>query len=91
VFGKKRLFLLGDGIAVDVVDLEAARRWYAEKLGLDYSSTDLPEEEGSMVLGYSAKERLVTSIRLSETGIPMHGPATLRCFLRQKWRPRTSI
>jgi catechol 2,3-dioxygenase-like lactoylglutathione lyase family enzyme len=59
VFGKKRLFLLGDGIAVDVVNLEAARRWYAEKLGLDYSSTDLPEEEGSMVLGYSAKERLV--------------------------------
>jgi len=59
MFWNKKIFTADERIAVDVVDLEAARRWYSEKLGLGYSSTELAEEEGDMVLGYSAEQPLV--------------------------------
>lgn len=52
-------------MAVDVHDVAAAQRWYKEKMGLGYFSTDLDEEEGSMKLGYSAEEAFVYLLKVS--------------------------
>ncbi|MFZ3378979.1 MAG: VOC family protein [Candidatus Acidiferrales bacterium] len=54
MFWNKRIFAPSDGVAVDVVDVGAARLWYSEKLGLNYSSTKV--EEASMVLGYTSDD-----------------------------------
>jgi hypothetical protein len=54
MFWNKKVFSFNEGVAVDVVDVAAARRWYAEKLGLTYSSTKV--EEADVVLGYSEHE-----------------------------------
>ena len=50
MFWNKRIFVPGDYISVTVVDVAATERWYSEKLGLDYSSTEV--EEASAVPGY---------------------------------------
>ena len=51
MFWRKKVLSFGDSVSVEVRDVAAAQRWYSEKLGLPYSSTDV--EEASMVLGYS--------------------------------------
>jgi len=50
----KKVFTFPDAVAVNVHDVAAAQRWYAEKLGLRYSSTK--DAEATMVLGYSADD-----------------------------------
>jgi hypothetical protein len=51
MFWNKKVFSFNEGVAVDVVDVAAARRCYSEKLGLTYSSTKV-----EVVLGYSEHE-----------------------------------
>lgn len=46
-------------MAVDVRDVAVARRWYAERLGLGYSSPNVEKDEGDMVLGYSANDPVI--------------------------------
>jgi hypothetical protein len=41
------MFYSGGEVAVDVRDVAAAQRWYSEKLGLGYFSTEVKAEEGS--------------------------------------------
>src|SRR5277367_6502707 len=48
----KRMFSSAGDVAIDVHDVATAQRWYSEKLGLLYFSTDV--EEASMEMGYSA-------------------------------------
>jgi hypothetical protein len=43
MFWTKKVFSFQDSVAVDLRDIAAAQRWYAEKMGLDYSSTDVEE------------------------------------------------
>jgi len=50
----KKVFTFADAIAVNVHDVAAVQRWYAEKLELHYSSTK--SAEATMVLGYSADD-----------------------------------
>jgi catechol 2,3-dioxygenase-like lactoylglutathione lyase family enzyme len=57
MFWTKRLFNSAGDVAVDAHDVAAAQRWYAEKLGLRYSSTEV--EEASMELGYSPDDVVV--------------------------------
>jgi catechol 2,3-dioxygenase-like lactoylglutathione lyase family enzyme len=59
---KQRFFSAGDVVA-EVRDVQAAQRWYAEKLGLPYSSTEV--EEASMELGYSADSVVVYLVDIS--------------------------
>jgi catechol 2,3-dioxygenase-like lactoylglutathione lyase family enzyme len=56
MFWNKKIFEPSEGIVVEVVDVEEARRWYSEKLGLSYSSKDVAEEEATIVLGYSERD-----------------------------------
>jgi hypothetical protein len=50
------------------VDLEAARLWYAEKLGFTYSSTE--DENADVVLGYSDQEVHVYLSRVVDNNRP---------------------
>jgi hypothetical protein len=67
-FWRKKLISNSDGSAVDVVDLDAARLWYAEKLGFSYSSTE--NENADVVLGYSDQEVLVYLCRVVDAKRP---------------------
>jgi hypothetical protein len=67
-FWHKKLISNSDGSAVDVVDLEAARLWYAEKLGFGYSSTE--DENADVVLGYSEKELIFYLSRIVDDKRP---------------------
>ena len=53
-------------------DIAAARRWYAEKMGLDYSSTDV--EEANMVLGYSAQNAYLYLVKVTGADRPDRTP-----------------
>jgi catechol 2,3-dioxygenase-like lactoylglutathione lyase family enzyme len=59
---KQRFSSTGDVVA-EVRDVQAAQRWYAEKLGRPYSSTEV--EEASMELGYSADSVVVYLVDIS--------------------------
>ena len=59
---EKRFSSAGDVVA-EVRDVLAAQCWYAEKLGLPYSSTEV--EEASMELGYSADSVVVYLVDIS--------------------------
>ena len=61
----KRMFYSGGEVAVDVRDVAAAQRWYSEKLGLGYFSTEVEAEEGTMVLGYSADDPVIYLAHIS--------------------------
>jgi len=78
VFGAKKVFSYADGVAVDVRDVGAAQLWYAEKLGLRYSSTEVDAEVGTMVLGYSAGEIFLALVKMSgqekPDSVPGHPP-----------------
>jgi catechol 2,3-dioxygenase-like lactoylglutathione lyase family enzyme len=51
MFGMKKVLSFQDAVVVEVRDVAVAQRWYSEKLGFRYSSTEV--EEASVVLGYS--------------------------------------
>jgi len=51
MFWTKKVLSFQDAVVVEVRDVASAQRWYSEKLGLRYSSTEV--EEASVVLGYS--------------------------------------
>lgn len=51
MFGTKKVLSFQDAVVIEVRDVAAAQRWYSEKLGLRYSSTEA--QEASVVLGYS--------------------------------------
>jgi catechol 2,3-dioxygenase-like lactoylglutathione lyase family enzyme len=53
--GGPRIFAPSGQIVVDVVDVEAARLWYSDKLGLRYSSREV--EEATMALAYEVDDR----------------------------------
>jgi catechol 2,3-dioxygenase-like lactoylglutathione lyase family enzyme len=72
MFWAKKVFSFQDSVAVDVRDLEAARRWYSEKMGLSYSSTDV--EEADMVLGYSDKDAYLSLVRITGADRPNRQP-----------------
>jgi catechol 2,3-dioxygenase-like lactoylglutathione lyase family enzyme len=74
MFGSKKHFILQDSVVVDVRDLAAAKKWYAEKLGLTYSSTDIPEDQGSMVLGYSAEDAYLYLVQTTGDARPNTRP-----------------
>jgi len=57
MFGAKKWFVGVDGSAiVEIRDVEAARRRYAEKLRLTYSAEENEPEWAGFSLGYSAEE-----------------------------------
>ena len=58
MFWHKKVFTDSDSAGVDVLDIDAARIWYAEKLGFTYSSTNVDPEEADLLLGYSETEIL---------------------------------
>jgi len=72
MFWTKKVFSFQDSVAVDVRDIAAARRWYAEKMGLDYSSTDV--EEANMVLGYSAQNAYLYLVKVTGADRPDRTP-----------------
>lgn len=74
MFWTKRAFSYADGVAGDVRDIAAAQRWYAEKMGFQYSSTEMDEEEGDMVLGYSAGEIFLALVKVSGSERPDRDP-----------------
>jgi hypothetical protein len=74
MFGAKKIFSYADGVTVDVHDITAARLWYKEKLGLTYSSTDVEEEVGDMVLGYSAEEIFLSLVKAAGPERPNNRP-----------------
>ena len=59
---------------MDVRDIAAAQRWYADKMGFQYSSTDLGDDEGDMVLGYSAEEIFLALVKVSGGEKPNSNP-----------------
>src|SRR5712692_5605103 len=63
MFWTKKVFSFQDAVTVEVRDLAAAQRWYSEKLGLHYSSTEI--EEASMVLGYSHEDAQLYLVEVS--------------------------
>jgi catechol 2,3-dioxygenase-like lactoylglutathione lyase family enzyme len=64
----KKVFTFADAVAVKVHDVAAAQRWYAEKLGLHYSSTK--SAEATMVLGYSADDAQLYFTKISGSQRP---------------------
>ena len=66
MFWTKRRFSSAGDVVVEVRDVQAAQRWYAEKFGLPYSSTEV--EEASMALGYSADSIVVYLVDISGSG-----------------------
>jgi catechol 2,3-dioxygenase-like lactoylglutathione lyase family enzyme len=78
VFGAKKVFSSADGVAVDVRDIDAAQLWYAEKLGMHYSSSEVDAEVGNMVLGYSADQIFLSLVKISgqekPDSVPGHPP-----------------
>ena len=57
MFWHKRIFAPGDCIPVEVVNVDAAQKWYAEKLGLNYTSKKIAE--CNVALGYEENDLLV--------------------------------
>lgn len=76
------MFGAGGGVAIDVVDVEAARIWYAEKLGLDFSSTDI--EECTMALGYSKEDIQICLCKVIGNERPNVRPGHPPMFLAKK-------
>jgi hypothetical protein len=74
MFWTKKVFSYADGVAVDVRDVASAQRWYAEKMGFQYSSTELGEDEEDMVPGYSAEEIFLALVKVSGTERPDRDP-----------------
>ena len=72
MFWIKKVFSFQDSVAVDVRDIAAAQRWYAEKMGLDYSSTDV--EEADMVVGYSAQNVYLYLVKVTGADCPDRTP-----------------
>jgi len=72
MFWNKKLFFSAGDVAVDVHDVAVAQRWYAEKLGLRYSSTEV--EEASMELGYSPDEVVVYLVEVAGNKRPDSQP-----------------
>lgn len=64
----KKVFTFADAVAVNVHDVAAAQQWYAEKLGLRYSSTKIAE--ATMVLGYSADDAQLYLTKISSSQRP---------------------
>jgi hypothetical protein len=62
------MFTSAGDVAVNVRDVETARRWYSEKLRLPYSSMEV--EEASMELGYSAEAVVIYLVGISCTERP---------------------
>jgi catechol 2,3-dioxygenase-like lactoylglutathione lyase family enzyme len=75
MFWHKRIFAPGDCIPVEVVNVDAAQKWYAEKLGLNYTSKKIAE--CNVALGYEENDLLV-GIRQVVGGerhdVPNHPP-----------------
>jgi catechol 2,3-dioxygenase-like lactoylglutathione lyase family enzyme len=61
-FWHKKILTEPDYVSVDVVNIDAARQWYEERLGLNYSSSKV--EEADVVLGYSEKDPRVYLCRV---------------------------
>ena len=84
--GTKKVFSYADGVAGDVHDLASAKRWYADKLGFQYSPTELGEDEGDMALGYSAEEIFSALVKFSgnerPNKVPRYPPIIFRKSLR---------
>jgi catechol 2,3-dioxygenase-like lactoylglutathione lyase family enzyme len=59
----RRMFSSAGDVSLKVHDLEAARRWYSEKLKLPYSSAEV--EEASMELGYSSDLVVICLVGIS--------------------------
>jgi catechol 2,3-dioxygenase-like lactoylglutathione lyase family enzyme len=72
MFWTRRIFRSAGDVAVDVHDVAAAQRWYSEKLGLPYSSSEV--EEASMELGYSHDEVVVYLVEMSGSDRPNRNP-----------------
>ena|ERR1700689_4106028 len=72
MFWTKKVFSFQDSVAVDVRDIGAAQRWYAEKMGLGYSSTDV--EEADLVLGYSAENAYLYLVKITGAERPDRKP-----------------
>jgi catechol 2,3-dioxygenase-like lactoylglutathione lyase family enzyme len=76
MFGTKKIFSFQDSVAVDVRDVATAQRWYKEKMGLPYFSTDV--EEADMVLGYSAEDANLSLVKCTGSNrpdsVPGHPP-----------------
>jgi hypothetical protein len=67
-FFHKKVLTEPDYVSVDVMDVNAARIWYSEKVGLTYSTTDV--EECEMGLGYSEQEPRVYLCQVVENKHP---------------------
>jgi catechol 2,3-dioxygenase-like lactoylglutathione lyase family enzyme len=72
MFWTKNIFSSAGDVVVDVRDVAAAQRWYAEKLGLSYSSVEV--EEASLELGYSADSVVVYLVEISGNARPNKSP-----------------
>lgn len=70
MFWNKKIFSPTEGIAIGVINFEAARQWYKEKLGLSYSTSCAEAEEGSIVLGYSDDDLQVYLCEITGTERP---------------------
>ena len=68
----KKMFSAAGDVAVDVRDIAAAQQWYAEKLGLSYSSANA--EDTGLELGYSADSVVVYLVEISGDARPNKSP-----------------
>lgn len=78
MFGAKKWFVGVDGSAiVEIRDVEAARRRYAEKLRLTYSAEENEPEWAGFSLGYSAEEIHICWCGCQEKSTPPTRPPIL--------------
>jgi hypothetical protein len=80
----KRMFYSGGEVAVGMRDVAGAQRWYSEKLGLGYFSTEVEAAEGSMVLGYSGDDPVIYLVQISGDERPNRQPVRTPIMFARK-------
>lgn len=68
----KKIFSSAGDVAIDVRDVAAAQRWYSEKLGLFYSSSNAGDT--GLELGYSADSVVVYLVEILGNARPNNIP-----------------